>query len=161
MRKKDREVADFHEMLGILNKCSVVRLGLNATDYPYVVPMNFGFDSPGDSITIWLHCAPEGMKLDLIKLNPRVGFEADCSHRLIVGEKACKSTMEYESVMGFGNIAICNDSASKVRGLQAIMRHYAPDRDFGMFSESELSAVCVLRLDVVNITAKRLIKLVK
>jgi len=155
MRRSDREIISHEEILAILNKCEVIRLGINTPDYPYIVPMNFGMETEGDSITLWFHSAPEGIKLYHINKDPRVGFEADCSHNLIADEKACKYTMEYESVCGFGIISMPMDNDSKRRGLQSIMRHYAPDEDFH-FSAPELAAVCILRLDVSQITGKRL-----
>ena len=160
MRRSDREIKNREEILAVLGKCDVIRLGINTPDYPYVVPMNFGIEADGDSITIWLHSAPEGLKLDNIIKDSRVGFEADCSHNLIAGEKACYYTMEYESVIGCGNMSIPNDNDSKRRGLKSIMRHYVPDEDFS-FSDAELAAVCILRLDVVQITGKRLKSVVK
>ena len=155
MRRSDREIKSREEILAVLSKCDVVRLGINTPDYPYVVPMNFGVEAIGDSITLWFHSALEGLKLDNITKDPRIGFEADCSHNLIAGEKACSFTIEYESVIGCGNMSIPTDSDSKRSGLQSIMRHYAPNGVFSI-SDSELAAVCVLRLDVTQITGKRL-----
>ena len=155
MRRTDREITDLHDIFGVLTKCDVLRIGINAPDYPYVVPVNFGAELDGQSITLWVHCASEGLKLDLIKQNPRVGFEADCSHKLLSGGKACDYSMSYESVIGCGSISICRENKSKLRGLKAIMRNYAPDEEF-TFSDSELDKVCVLRLDVLRITGKRM-----
>ena len=155
MRRSDREIKDRQEIYDVLRKCDVIRLGINTPDYPYVVPMNFGMETEGDNLMLWLHSATEGLKLERIKEDNRVGFEADCSHKLIVNEAACKFTMEYESVIGCGNIVICSDDDDKLRGLSAIMRQYAPDNDF-TFPKPALAAVCVLRLDVLQITGKRL-----
>ena len=155
MRRTDRELTEKSEILEILSKCQVMRLGIYSPDYPYVVPMNFGYDSNGHSLTLWFHCSKEGTKLDLISQNSKVGFEADCSHNLIFGEKACNFTMEYESVMGSGTITICSKIEDKRKGLKAIMRQYVPDGQYE-FSDDELSALCVLRLDVSSITGKRL-----
>jgi len=44
MRRNDREIKSREEMLEILSKCDVIRLGINTLDYPYVVPMNFGVE---------------------------------------------------------------------------------------------------------------------
>ena len=155
MRRKEREITNRDEIIDVLRRCSVVHLGLITNDYPYVVPMNYGFDSKGESMTLWFHSAPCGLKLDLIRQNPKVGFEAECSLNLVVGEKARGYTMEYESVIGYGDIEICEDSDSKRRGLKALMRQYAPERDFE-FGDDEIADIVVLRLDVVNITGKRL-----
>ena len=156
MRRKDREIKDKKDIFDVLKKCDVIRLGFNDSDYPYIVPMNFGFEADGEALTLWFHCALGGKKLDLIRGDARVGFEADCSHNLIEDEKACGYTMEYESVIGCGDIHICGDNAEKRRGLIAMMRQYAPGRDFD-FADSELARVCVLKLDVARVTGKRLV----
>jgi len=157
MRRSNREIKSFEDTLNILKRCDVIRLGINTPDYPYVVPMNFGFESNGNALTLWLHCAKEGLKLNLINQNCRVGFEADCSHRLLAGEAACEYTMEYESVIGCGDIYICNDNQDKQRGLKSIMEHYEPEKEFTI-PEQMLASVCVLRVDVMQITGKQLKK---
>ena len=154
MRRSDREIKDRQEIFTVLQKCDVIRLGINTPDYPYVVPMNFGMETSGDSLTIWLHCANEGLKLDNIRKDNRVGFEADCSHKLITHEEAARFTMEYESVIGCGNIYFCENNSEKLRGLTALMRQYAPDKEFAI-PEAALASVCVLRLDVVRVTGKQ------
>ena len=154
MRRTDREIKGRQEIFAVLQKCDVIRLGISTPDYPYVVPMNFGMEINGDSLTIWLHCAQEGLKLENIMKDNRVGFEADCSHKLITHEEAGQFTMEYESVIGCGDIHLCDDADEKRRGLTALMRHYAPDKEFTI-SEQTLAGVCVLRLYVVQISGKR------
>ena len=157
MRRKEREITSRDDITDVLRRCNVIRLGLNTGSYPYVVPMNFGFESEDESLTLWFHSAPEGFKLDLIRQNPKVGFEADCSLNLVEGERARGYTMEYESVIGHGDMVICEDNETKRRGLTAIMRQYAPGRDFD-FRDDEIADLFVLRLDVVQITGKRLKK---
>jgi len=157
MRRADREVTELRDILDILKKCDAVRLGINTPDSPYIVPLCFGFDSDGDAVTLWFHCATEGSKLDLINRDPRVGFEADCSHRLVQGDRPCSFSMEFESVIGAGHISICSENAEKQRGFSAIMRQYAHDEEY-LFSDAELSRVCILKLDVEKISAKRLMK---
>jgi len=43
MRRKDREITDSGEIISIMKKCSVCSLAFFDEQYPYVVPMNFGF----------------------------------------------------------------------------------------------------------------------
>ena len=157
MRRSDREITEYHEILDVLNRCDVIRLGMNTPDHPYIVPMNFGYEDTKPLMTIYLHSALEGLKLDLIRKDNRVGFEADCSHNLIAGDNACDYSMEYESVIGCGVIGICEDMGRKKKGLQAIMRHYEPERDFD-FTEQQLAGCCVLYIDVAQITGKRLMR---
>ena len=44
MRRKDREVTGFSEIMKIVEQCEIVHLGLSDGDYPYIVPMNFAYE---------------------------------------------------------------------------------------------------------------------
>lgn len=44
MRRKDREVTELEAVKEIIRQCDVLRLGLVDGDYPYIVPMNFGWE---------------------------------------------------------------------------------------------------------------------
>ena len=80
MRRKDREVADLEGQLAILEQCPVCRIAINdpASGVPYLVPLNFGMAAGPQSLTLYFHCAPVGTKLDLLRADPNVSFEADC-----------------------------------------------------------------------------------
>ena len=87
MRKKDREITDLNEILAVMDKCSVCRVALFDAEYPYIVPLNFGFQADGGRIALYFHCAGAGKKLDLLRRCNKVGFELDIPQRLIVGER--------------------------------------------------------------------------
>ena len=44
MRRKDREITDIQQILNIIDKCNILRLGLFDKDYPYVVPLHYGYE---------------------------------------------------------------------------------------------------------------------
>jgi len=155
MRRTDREILNMDEILEIINKCDVCRLALFDEEYPYIIPMNFGFEYQNQRIIIYLHCANEGKKLELIYKNKKVSFEMDCSHKLIQGNKPCDCTMEYESVIGNGIIEIMKDN--KEEALTALMKHYSKVEIF-TFSDKMLLATTTLKITVEKITAKRLKK---
>ena len=50
MRRKDREITDFNEIIEIIKKCDVCRIALNDEDFPYIVPLNFGLDIQGEQV---------------------------------------------------------------------------------------------------------------
>ena len=72
MRRKDREVTDPLLIEAMLEQFNTVHLGLYDDDFPYVVPVNYGFEMKNDKIFFYLHCAKQGKKIDLIKKNPKV-----------------------------------------------------------------------------------------
>ena len=44
MRRQDRRVTDIEEIKSILNSTRIIHLGMMDGDYPYVVPLHFGFE---------------------------------------------------------------------------------------------------------------------
>ncbi|MGB4660376.1 MAG: pyridoxamine 5'-phosphate oxidase family protein [Mobilitalea sp.] len=156
MRRKDREISDINDILEIMKKCDVCRLAFHAGKYHYIIPMNFGVTYREGIAKLYFHGAKAGTKLELMKKNANVAFEMDCSHNLILGEIACESTMEYESVCGNGIMRIMGED-EKVAALSALMQQYQPDKKHE-FSENEMKAVEVFELTVNEIHGKRLKK---
>ena len=156
MRRNDREITDKIEIVEIIKKCDVCRLAFFYDDFPYIVPMNFGFVVNNDEITLYFHCANEGKKLDALKANNHVCFEMDCSHRLVEAKLACNYTMEYESIIGNGLIEIVKKE-DKIEALTFIMKKYSDTPNLE-FEEKYVNAISILKLRVDNITAKRLKK---
>lgn len=155
MRRSDREVTEIEEIIGIVEKCDVCRVAMSDDGKPYIVPMNFGYDYVGGRLTLYFHCAKTGKKLDIIKENPYVCFEMDCSHSLIDGgDTACKYGMAFESVIGTGNIYMCAGREEKRKGLAALMGKYTPGKRFA-FTDEDIESVAVLKLVAGDFTAKR------
>lgn len=152
MRRKDREITDFEEQLAVIKKCDVIRIALNDDGYPYIVPMNFGVDVRDGQVLFYLHCAPQGKKLELIRRDNRVFFELDCGHRLILSDTRMSCSMSYESVMGRGRIEILPEE-EKLAALKILMRQYRAE-DFP-FNTEMVKVTTVLRLTVSEMTGKR------
>ena len=72
MRRKDREVTNIIEILQIIEKAKVLHLALFDADYPYIVPLHYGYEYTEGILIFYMHCAKEGHKLDLIRSNPNV-----------------------------------------------------------------------------------------
>ncbi len=156
MRKKNREVTDLNEISDIIAKCDVCRIAFFDAEYPYIIPMNFGFEILGSEVSLYFHCAKEGRKLELAEKNPRVAFEMDCGHNLLLGATDCNSTMEYESVCGNGIIEFLEGS-DKIYGLTQIMKQYVK-KDSYDFEEKDLKFATVFKITVKEICGKRLKK---
>ncbi|MCI1954890.1 MAG: pyridoxamine 5'-phosphate oxidase family protein [Oscillospiraceae bacterium] len=154
MRRSDREVKEFDEIVAILGRCSVVRLALCDGDRPYVVPLNFGYRAENGRLTLYFHSAPQGRKLDLIRKNPNACFEADGSFRLATGPDACDWSADYESVVGAGRASVLEDP-EEIRGaLDLIMKKYGfPGKP--EYRPEYLLHMAVIRLDVTALTGKR------
>jgi nitroimidazol reductase NimA-like FMN-containing flavoprotein (pyridoxamine 5'-phosphate oxidase superfamily) len=156
MRRKDREITDLNEIMKIVKKCDVCSLAFFDEEYPYIIPLNFGATLVEDKINLYFHGSKVGKKLELIKKNNKVGFEMNCSHKLLLDEIACKSTMEYESVCGNGIVEILSE-AEKKDALSYLMKQYSKKESFE-FDKMELDAVTVFKVVVNEIQGKALKK---
>lgn len=153
MRRTDREVTDNRQIQSIIEQAKVVHIGMIDNDHPYVVPMQYGFVFADGQLTLYVHCAKEGRKLDIIKKNPRVFIELETEAAIISGgDIPCKYGSEYASVMGDGTVVVVEDVAEKIFGLQLLMKTQT-GRDFDI-SEQMTKSVTVLRIDVPHVTAK-------
>jgi hypothetical protein len=85
MRRRDKEIKDPKILESILRKAAVCRLGLSEKNTPYIVPLNFGYRAN----CLYFHPAGEGRKINILKKNNRVCFEAELEVELIQAEKAC------------------------------------------------------------------------
>lgn len=154
MIRKDREISDMKEIIEIIKKCDICRIAIFDEEYPYIVPMNFGIFYDGSDLELYFHGAKEGKKLSLIQNNPKVAFEMDCSPKLITGEIACSTTMEYESICGNGEMKVLEED-QKVMALTQLMKQYSKETSFE-FGTNELNSITMFKLKVNQITGKRL-----
>lgn len=152
MRRSDREVTDFGEMVEIMQKCDVCRIALNGDGYPYILPLNFGMKVEEGSVVLYFHGAGQGMKHDLLRADDRASFEMDCGHRLVTDDGKGTCTMEYESVIGQGHVEVAAEE-EKEEALRILMCHYHRE-DFA-FDKSVIPATTVLKLTVERMTGKR------
>lgn len=152
MRRKDREIRVFSELVEVMEKCDVCRIALNDDGYPYILPLNFGMKTEGEQITLYFHGAGEGRKYELIRRDNRASFEMDCAHKLVADREACRCTMGYESVVGRGRIEIVSDE-EKQEALRALMKQYHED-DFP-FKREVADRTTVMKLVVEEATGKR------
>ncbi len=152
MRRVDREITEFSEMIAIMRKCTVCRIALHDTPFPYIVPMHFGMEVENEQVMLYLHGAGEGKKLNLLAKNPNVAFEMDCEQQLITSETACGCSMAYESVIGQGKLEIVSDEEKK-HGLTALLRQF--QLESLPMQVGAIQRTTVLKLTVEQLTGKR------
>ena len=103
MRRRDREVTDIDEILRIVDKAKILHLGLFDTDYPYIVPLHYGYEYRDGNLIFYMHGARDGHKLDLIRKNKNVCVELACDIELVSGDDIpCEYGSTFASVIGRG-----------------------------------------------------------
>ncbi len=148
---KNRKLDFLPELETIIRKCDACTLSMTDLDgKPYAVPMNFGYQ---DGV-LYLHSAPDGKKIEILKQQPAVcaSFSTDHDLRWQHSEVACSYSMRYRSVLLFGNVSFIEDVEQKQLALDVIMRQYT-DQTY-KYSLPALQNVCVMRVAVDSIEGR-------
>lgn len=152
MTRRERQITDINEIIKILDKSKVLHLGLVDGDEPYVVPMNYGYTLTDGKLTVYLHGAKRGRKIDVIRANPKVFIEMECDIEPFEGEIACKYGITYASLMGKGIAEIVEDVEEKKTALSLLMKTQT-GKDFE-FEDKMTAFVSIIRIDIEEFTAK-------
>jgi len=148
MRRKEQEITDRAAIESIIAKSMVCRLALSEDDRPYIVPLCFGYEDNA----LYFHTAREGKKIDILKKNNRVCFQVDCDHELVTDDTACKWSMKYRSVVGFGKAFLIDDPEAKRKALDSIMQHYG-GRASG-YSAAAMDKTLIIKVEIESMTGK-------
>ncbi len=149
MRRSERELTSRAEIDAILARAPVVRLAMVDGGEPYVVPLNFGYDGA----RLICHSAGAGRKIEILRRNPRVCFEATVDEAVVTGSVGCKSSAKYRCVIGYGTVRFIEGREEKIRALDALMGKFAP----GPFSyaEEQLAKTTVFDIEIESVSGKK------
>jgi len=150
MRRKDKEITNTTLINSIISKATICRIALNDTDFPYIVPLNYGYR---DGV-FYFHSSKKGKKIELIQQNNKVGFEIDFLNETITSEIPCNWTTKYQSIIGFGTLEIVDELTEIIKGLDIIMRHHGK-LDANEYNTVNLKNIVLLKLTPLSLTAKQ------
>jgi len=149
MRRREKEITEKYKIEAVIKKSTVCRIGISNNNIPYIVPMCFGYQEN----TIYVHSSFKGKKIDILQKNQNVCFEFDIDSEIIEGESACKWSMKYKSVIGFGKSIFLNKIDDKRKALNIIMAQYS--NSHFEFSEKIISGTCVIKIEIESMTGKQ------
>lgn len=154
MRRKDREITDIAEIKEILMNSDVLHIALNNGTYPYLLPVNFGFEISDKQLMLFFHGSKGGAKHDIIKKDPHVTFEVDCGHKLLqpLGDETCTTSFAFESVIGQGMVEKADDT-EKEELLCALLERYGIEAK--AFNPTHLANTVIYKITAEAYTAKR------
>ena len=115
--------------------------------------MNYGYTLVDEKLTLYLHGARRGRKIDVLRDNPKVFFEMCCDITPFEGDVACRYGITYASIMGRGVATIVEDVEEKKKALSVLMKTQV-SKDF-TFDDKLTTAVSIIRIDTIEFTAKK------
>lgn len=136
----------------ILDTAFVCHVGFSVDGQPFVIPTNFG--RSGD--TLYLHGSAASRMLKTLSGGVPVCVTVTHVDGLVLARSAFHHSMNYRSVVILGRATVVEESAEKLRALQAFTDHIVAGRWDGLrpVRESELKATTVLALPLAEVSAK-------
>ena len=149
VRRQDRllDEARAREILASAQYGYLSMIGLDGK--PYGVPINFVWD--GDD-AIYIHCAPEGKKIDILECHDRVSFCVVGNVNLLPSA----FTTEYESIILDCDVTIPTYDEERIQALELLLKKLSPhDMEVGMrYALKSLPRTCIVRLDILTWSGK-------
>ncbi|HRY98324.1 MAG TPA: pyridoxamine 5'-phosphate oxidase family protein [Bacteroidales bacterium] len=147
-----QSITDTQEIRAIIGRCQVCTLGMVDLDgLPYVLPFNFGYDGE----FLYLHSAPEGRKIGILRQRPEVCVSFSTDHELYHRHEpvACSYGMRYRSLLMYGKVEFIEGDEDKIYGLNLIMRQYTGRDDFN-YNAPAVRNVTVFRVRITRIDGR-------
>ena len=153
LRRKEKEIVDIDELRGIVASGRFAAVALCRDGEPYVVTMNHGWDSENGAL--YVHCAQEGTKIDIIRANGRACATVVEDH----GYKHGECDHAYRSIVMNGTIEVVEDLDEKKRGLQILLDHQEkepdPIKERTLPDDAAYDRVGVLKMTIEEMTGKQ------
>lgn len=152
MRRSEKRMKDRAEVEALLDGCAVGRLATVGPDgWPMVKPVNFAYARGA----IYFHTARQGEKIDHLRADPRVCFEADQPVAYVrARSQACEGNYLFRSVVAKGRAVFVDDLAEKRRALELLMDKYQGVGQWPPLPDEKAAAVGVVRIDVEELVGK-------
>ena len=151
-RHPERGIYETQTIYAILDEGLVGHLGFVDGETPVVIPTVYGRD--GDRV--YVHGSPAAHWSKALSGGAQACLTVTLVDGLVLARSTFKHSMNYRSVMIFGNAILVGDRDEKLRGLECIVEHLVPgrSREARGPNETELTATSVLRLSLEESSAK-------
>ena len=154
MRRHGQQLPEAESRAILERGSSGVLAVLGDADYPYAVPLSYACNGN----TLYFHCAKAGHKLDAVRRHDKASFCVTDQDQVVAEEY----TTYFRSVVAFGRMREVGEAEEFRRAICLLADKYAPQasverRDSAI--EKELTALCVLALDIEHLTGKEAIEL--
>lgn len=154
-RRTDRQITDDADLRHMLDTAEIGFLATAINDQPFLNPNLFWFDGE----KLYLHTAKKGRTRHNIEANPKICFTVAERGRYLPAKTALEFSVEYASVVVFGQATIVNDEAGKTYALQGMLdkyfSHLKSGDDYRPIIPAELARTTVIAVEIEAISGKR------
>jgi nitroimidazol reductase NimA-like FMN-containing flavoprotein (pyridoxamine 5'-phosphate oxidase superfamily) len=150
VRRKDREINDYAEMIQVLKATKYITVALCMDNEPYLVSLSHGYDEVRNCL--YFHCAPEGKKLVYAQANDRVWGQAILDYGV-----TDECDYIYTSVHFAGKIILITDLEEKKHALEMMVRQSSntPEEKLAKVKSEKLAKLTMGRIDITYMSGKK------
>jgi len=136
----------------ILDEAFVCHVGFAVDGQPFVIPTSFG--RVGD--TLYIHGSAASRMLRSLSSKIPVCITVTLIDGLVLARSAFHHSINYRSVVIFGNAEVVEDEQGKLAAMAALTEHIVPGRwaEVRPPNAQELRATTVLAVPLVEVSAK-------
>jgi uncharacterized protein len=151
-RRRDRGSHDYDLIFEILDAGLVAHVGFCAADQMFVIPMTYGREGRN----LFLHGSVASRLLGELERGVQVCVTVTLLDGLVLSRSAFDHSMNYRSVVTFGQAQIIADRKEKLAALRIMSEHLIAGRwsEVRAPSVKELNATTVLKFSIDEASAK-------
>lgn len=151
-RLPERGDFDRQTVYQILDEALVCHVGFAVDGQPFVIPTSYG--RIGD--TLYIHGSAASRMMRSLKGGIPVCVTVTLMDGLVLARSAFHHSINYRSVVIFGNAELIEDEQGKLAAMAALTEHIVPGRwaEVRPPTAQELKATTVLALPLVEVSAK-------
>ena len=144
-------------IIAFLHQAQIGHIATTSAGNPYITPTLFWFDQ--EKGELYFHSNFRGHVRMNAEQHPQVCFEASRAGKLLPSNIALEFSIQYESVIAFGEIRVIEGEEEKKRGLYRLIEKYfpgmSPGEHYRPITDEELKRTSVYAITIQSWSGKR------
>ncbi len=151
LRRSDKALDDPREIEQVLASVKIMTVACCSENEPYLFTVNFAWDPQARDL--WFHCAAEGRKLNILRVNPRVCVSVIEDRGYI--QEECDHA--YRSIIMEGKVNLVTELSEKRRALRLLVQKLEPQPEVlaRLADDDSVRKVGIARISVEAISGKQ------
>jgi nitroimidazol reductase NimA-like FMN-containing flavoprotein (pyridoxamine 5'-phosphate oxidase superfamily) len=157
IRRREKAMTSLEEMRSVLREAKHITIAMCAYDEPYLVTLSHGYDEQKNCI--YFHCAREGKKIEILKINNIVWGQALIDGGYQMG--SCDHL--YRTTQFRGKVTFTEDLVEKEHALKVMIRKLDDDPERVIkeqITPNALRRVAIGRIDIDYMSGKKSDKII-
>lgn len=156
-QRRPENACDDDWIRAFLNQAQVGYFATRWEEQPFITPSTFWYDP--DRHEIYFHSNIVGRVRANAERHPQVCFATSHAGKLLPSNVALEFSIQYESVIAFGQVRLLEDPEEKERALYGLLQKYfpgmTPGQEYRPITDQELKRTSVYAIEIESWSGKR------